>query len=179
MQTGFLAYGGVRRLVQGGEVTGEHAAGAAAVLDQQNLAELIGGGIHDLLGVVGGHGGVRRTVDDQAGGLDVDSDLQHAGVGRLEPVGTGSRDSRQSKAMMQLTAASVSARASSKAVPANRESPFSSRAPARVSTASKGLEIIGSYGDCGLASARGVQGDGIADETEKAPDSQKESGAFG
>lgn len=42
-------------------------------------------------------------------------------------------------------------------------------------TASKGLE----FGDCGLASARGVQGDGIADETEKAPDSQKESGAFG
>lgn len=76
---------------------------------------------------------------------------------------------------MQLTAASGSARASSKAVPANRESPFSSRAPVRVSTASKGLE----FGDCGLASARGAQGDGIADETEKAPDSQKESGAFG
>ena len=47
------------------------------------------------------------------------------------------------------------------------------------STASKGLEIIGRYGDCGLTSARGAQGDGIADETEKAPDSQKESGAFG
>ena len=47
------------------------------------------------------------------------------------------------------------------------------------STASKGLEIIGRYGDCGLVSARGEQGDGIADETEKAPDSQKESGAFG
>ena len=42
-------------------------------------------------------------------------------------------------------------------------------------TASKRLE----FGDCGLASAWGVQGDGIADETEKAPDSQKESGAFG
>ena len=89
------------RLIEGSEIAREHVVGVVAVIHQQQLAVGVSGGLHNLLGVIGGDGSIVLAVDGQNGGLDVSSYLQNVGFGRLlEPALTQLKGSRQSKVIV-------------------------------------------------------------------------------